>query len=80
MTSNSRRFILSRPTTDEQQALRRSFNSSDQHIYSQRSSRDASTRGSFLEQVAGGIQEQDRAMMRNEVIRYTSFLWAVINW
>lgn len=80
MSTNPRKHNLSRPTSQEQQALRQSLRSPDDNLYSGRSSRDASTRGSFLEQVAGGIQEQDRAMMRNEVIRYASFFWAVINW
>jgi hypothetical protein len=45
-----------------------------------RPSQDTSYAGSFFEQVAEGIQEQDRKKMAREVIRWGSFIWAVINW
>lgn len=36
--------------------------------------------GYFFERVAEGMQERDRKRMANEVIRYASFIWAVISW
>lgn len=36
--------------------------------------------GRFFEHVAEGILERDRARMRREVIRYGSFVIAIINW
>lgn len=47
---------------------------------SHRSSQDNSYAGSFFEQVAEGIQAQDKKKMRREVIRWGSFAWAIINW
>lgn len=44
----------------------------------ERRSNDTSYAGSFFEQVAEGIQERDRALMRRVVTRYFSFFWAVI--
>lgn len=43
-------------------------------------SHNASRDGSFLEQVAEGIQERDRAKMQREVMRYGGFVVAIINW
>ncbi|KAI9667408.1 MAG: putative monocarboxylate transporter mch1 [Bathelium mastoideum] len=45
---------------------------------SHRTSQDGSHAGSFFEQVAEGIQEQDRKRMRREVIRWASFAWAIV--
>jgi len=36
--------------------------------------------GSFFEQVAEGIYNEDRAKMRREVLRYISFIWAIVVW
>lgn len=36
--------------------------------------------GRFFDQVAEGIADRDRAQMRREAIRYTSFGWAIISW
>ncbi len=47
---------------------------------SSRNSRDASNAGSFFEQVAEGIQERDRRLMQRQVVRYTSFGWAIVSW
>ncbi|KAF2239028.1 hypothetical protein EV356DRAFT_573057 [Viridothelium virens] len=41
-------------------------------------SRDNSYAGSFFEHVAEGIQARDRKWMRREVIRWGSFIWAII--
>lgn len=35
--------------------------------------------GSFFEQVAEGIQEQDKRKVGREVVRYGGFFWAVVN-
>jgi hypothetical protein len=43
-------------------------------------SSETSGSGSFFEQVAEGIQERDRAMMKQEVIRYGSFICAILSW
>ncbi|KAF2094453.1 MFS monocarboxylic acid transporter-like protein [Rhizodiscina lignyota] len=42
-------------------------------------SRDTSVAGSFFEQVAEGIQEQDRRRIGREVVRYGGFCWAIVN-
>lgn len=44
-----------------------------------RQSEDHSYAGSFFEDVAEGIVEQDREKMKKQVVRYTSFAWAIIN-
>ena len=36
--------------------------------------------GSFFEQVAEGIYDEDRAKMRREVLRYIAFVWAIVVW
>ncbi|KAF1981238.1 MFS general substrate transporter [Aulographum hederae CBS 113979] len=46
---------------------------------SQSATSQTSHAGSFFEQVAEGIQEQDRQKMKREVIRYSSFVWAVVS-
>lgn len=43
-------------------------------------SNTTSCSGSFFEQIAEGIQERDRARMAREVVRYLSFVVAVVNW
>lgn len=43
-------------------------------------SNNTSCSGSFFEQVAEGIQERDRARMQREVMRYGSFIVAIVNW
>ena len=47
---------------------------------SSRPSNETSRAGSFLDQVAEGIQEQDRERVLREVVRYGSFAWGVIAW
>lgn len=44
-----------------------------------RQSEERSHAGSFFNEVAEGIVEQDRAKMNKEVVRYFSFVWAIIN-
>jgi MFS family permease len=44
-----------------------------------RPSEDTSRAGSFFEQIAEGIQERDRKLLQQELVRYFSFAWAVIN-
>ena len=34
----------------------------------------------FMAEVAEGIVEKDRQRMRREVIRTSSFIWALLNW
>lgn len=36
--------------------------------------------GYFFENVAAGIQDRDRAQFKRELVRYTSFIWAIISW
>ena len=43
-------------------------------------SHETSRSGSFFEQVAEGIQERDRARMKQEVVRYGSFVCAILSW
>ena len=43
-------------------------------------SHETSRSGSFFEQVAEGIQERDRARMKQEVQRYGSFVSAILSW
>ncbi|KAI9713455.1 MAG: putative monocarboxylate transporter mch1 [Bogoriella megaspora] len=45
-----------------------------------RRSQDEGYAGSFFEQVAQGIQAQDRKKMTREVVRWGSFAWAIVNW
>ena len=42
-------------------------------------SHDTSYAGSFFEQVAEGIMEQDRRRLQREAVRWLSFLWALTN-
>ncbi|WPH04712.1 Hypothetical protein R9X50_00760500 [Acrodontium crateriforme] len=51
----------------------------DQGEGSGRQSEDRSYAGSFFENVAEGILEQDRARKTREIMRYLSFVWAIIN-
>lgn len=44
-----------------------------------RQSEDRSYAGSFFEDVAEGIAEDDRQKMKREAVRYISFAWALIN-
>lgn len=43
-------------------------------------SHETSRSGSFFEQVVEGIQERDRAKMKQEVLRYGSFACAILSW
>ena len=64
------------PPSNEHTALLRSGGDT---VEQQR--RDSSAHsGYFFERVAEGMQERDRQRMAMEVIRYTSFIWAVISW
>jgi hypothetical protein len=36
--------------------------------------------GSFLDQVAEGIQARDREVFNREVVRYVSFVGAILSW
>lgn len=45
---------------------------------SQRPSQDTSYAGSFFEQVAEGIMERDRERLQRVVLRWLSFVWAII--
>ena len=53
--------------------------SNDHSEPASRHSEEHSYAGSFFEEVAGGIVEQDREKMKKQITRYTSFAWAVIN-
>lgn len=44
-----------------------------------RQSEERSYAGSFFEEVAEGIVQKDRQQAQTEVLRYTSFIWALIN-
>lgn len=44
-----------------------------------RQSEERSLAGSFFSEIAEGIVEQDREKMKKEIIRYTSFAWAIVN-
>ncbi|KAF2680087.1 MFS monocarboxylic acid transporter [Lentithecium fluviatile CBS 122367] len=46
---------------------------------STRHSRDTSYAGSFFEQVAEGIMDRDRERLQREVVRWLSFVWAIVN-
>ena len=46
---------------------------------SSRPSQDTSYAGSFFEQVAEGIAERDRRKMQRQVVRWLSFIWAILN-
>jgi len=39
----------------------------------------SSLAGRFFEQVAESIQDQDRRLMKREVTRYVSFVWAILS-
>jgi hypothetical protein len=43
-------------------------------------SQNTSCSGSFFEQVAEGIQQRHQAKVQREIIRYGSFLCAILNW
>ncbi|KAF2762046.1 MFS monocarboxylic acid transporter-like protein [Pseudovirgaria hyperparasitica] len=51
----------------------------DRDSSNERRSQDTSYAGSFFEQVAEGIQARDRKRMQREVVRYFSFVWALVN-
>lgn len=36
--------------------------------------------GYFFENVAQGIQDRDRARLKRELVRTTSFVWAILSW
>lgn len=40
----------------------------------------ASRGGYFFENVAQGVQDRDRAHLKRELVRYTSFIWAILSW
>ncbi|KAH9865850.1 hypothetical protein J1614_009437 [Plenodomus biglobosus] len=44
-----------------------------------RQSHDTSYANSFFEQVAEGIYERDRLMMQRALVRWLSFVWAIVN-
>ncbi|KAH7080336.1 major facilitator superfamily domain-containing protein [Paraphoma chrysanthemicola] len=46
---------------------------------SHRRSQDTSYAGSFFEQVAEGILERDRERMQRVVVRWLTFVWAIVN-
>lgn len=41
---------------------------------------ESSRSGYFFENVANGIQNRDRALFKRELVRYTSFVWAILSW
>lgn len=51
----------------------------DSDADSQQQSQDTSYAGSFFEQVAEGIAQRDRARMQRVVVRWLSFVWAIVN-
>lgn len=57
---------------------RRPLLAPDSDTDSQRRSQDTSYAGSFFEQVAEGIYEQDRVKMQRAVLRWLSFAWAIV--
>ncbi|ORY15581.1 MFS monocarboxylic acid transporter [Clohesyomyces aquaticus] len=46
---------------------------------SNRHSQSTSYAGSFFEQVAEGIMERDRDRLQRQVVRWLSFVWAIVN-
>ncbi|KAL6708460.1 putative monocarboxylate transporter mch1 [Coniothyrium glycines] len=62
-----------------QNSPRRPLLAPDDDCNSQRPSQDTSYAGSFFEQVAEGIVARDRQRMQRVVIRWLSFVWAIIN-
>ncbi|KAE8850452.1 hypothetical protein PTNB85_00868 [Pyrenophora teres f. teres] len=57
---------------------RRPLLSPDIDTESQRRSQGTSYAGSFFEQVAEGIYQRDRVMMQRVVLRWLSFVWAIV--
>lgn len=57
---------------------RRPLLAPDSDTESQRRSQETSYAGSFFEQVAEGIYEQDRVKMQRAVLRWLSFVWAIV--
>ncbi|EUC30016.1 hypothetical protein COCVIDRAFT_24269 [Bipolaris victoriae FI3] len=57
---------------------RRPLLAPDSDTESQRRSQGTSYAGSFFEQVAEGIYEQDRVKMQRAVLRWLSFVWAIV--
>ena len=40
----------------------------------------SSAHGYFLEHVAEGLQLRDRQRKTKELVRYVSFIWAIVSW
>lgn len=51
-----------------------------QRVSSPERSQASSHAGRFFEDVAEGIQNQDRARLSREIVRYGSFVWAILSW
>lgn len=51
-----------------------------QRVSSPEPSQASSHAGRFFEDVAEGIQNQDRARLGREIVRYGSFIWAILSW
>lgn len=51
-----------------------------EHDRSDRASNHTGGSGSFFEQVADGIAERHRVRMKREVVRYVSFICAILSW
>lgn len=67
------------PAADSRTPLLHSANHNDASSFvSSAASMDG--RGRFFEDVAEGIQAQDRARFQRESVRYVSFAWAIISW
>lgn len=72
-----RRPLLSRPSVEEREED--DVNDNGESSGSQEGDRNRYA-GNFFEQVADGIWEVDRARKTREVVRYGSFIWALIEW
>jgi MFS family permease len=59
--------------------VRRPLLQPDVESDSNRLSQDTSCSGSFFEQVAEGIVERDRRLMQRHVVRWLTFVWAIVN-
>ncbi|OCK78916.1 MFS monocarboxylic acid transporter-like protein [Lepidopterella palustris CBS 459.81] len=64
-----------RPSSDPRRPLLQPDAESD----FSRPSQDTSYAGSFFDQVAEGIAERDRRKIQRQVVRWLSFVWAIIN-
>ena len=72
---NNRIGKLDFPSLDEQQTLLHSTSADD----SRQPGHLSGYTGHFFEDVAEGIQSRDREELRREIVRYGSFVWAILS-